>query len=56
MALLKTEITLTFGGWVVFIRYCAWSVLGKGFIIGWMVVRKRLGGNIWGGGMFSSFI
>ena len=51
MALLKTEITLTFGGWVVFIRYFAWSVWEGSFIIDWVVVRKRLGGSIWGGGM-----
>jgi len=46
MELLRTGIILVFGGWVVDIRYCAWSVLGGSFIIGWVVVKKRLGGNI----------
>ena len=51
MALLKTETTLTFEGLGVAIRYCVWSVLGRSFIIGWVMGRRRLGGSIWGGGM-----
>ena len=48
---LKTEIALTFEGWVVVIRYCAWGVLGRNFISEWWGGRGRSGGSIGGGGM-----
>lgn len=51
-ARLRTETTLTFEVSEVVIRYCVWSVLGGSFIVGWIVVKRKLGGNIWGGGMF----
>ena len=37
----------------VFIRYYVWGVLVKSFIREWVVVRKRLGGNILREGMFN---
>ncbi len=35
----------------MFIRYCAWSVLGKGFIFVCLVVKEKHLGNILKGGM-----
>jgi len=54
MGWLRIGIILGFEGLGVFIRYCVWSVLGKSFIRGLVQVRKRLGGNIWGEGMFNN--
>jgi hypothetical protein len=40
----------------VFIRYCVWSVLGKGFIGEWWSGRGRNLGSIGGGGMFKNML
>jgi len=44
-----------FEGLGVLIRYCAWSVWEGGFMGEWVVVRGRLGGNIWRGGISNAF-
>jgi hypothetical protein len=49
---LRIEITLTSGELAQFIRYFVWSVLVRSFIIGLVLVKRKLGGSIWGGGMF----
>ena len=50
---LKIGIILTSGELAQFIRYYVWGVLERSFIIGWIVVKRKLGGSIWGGGMFN---
>jgi len=51
VGILRIGIILTFEGLGVLIRYFVWSVWGKSFIIDLILVRKRLGESIWGGGM-----
>jgi hypothetical protein len=46
MELLRIGIILVFGELVQLIRYFVWSVLERNFMVGLIVVRKRLGGNI----------
>ena len=46
MELLKTAIILVFEELGVIIKYFAWSVLGKSFIIGLILAKRKLGGNM----------
>ena len=48
---LRIGIIQGFEGLGVVIRYCAWGVLGKSFMGGWVGGRGKCGGSIWGGGI-----